>query len=272
MVSLAQLPGTGSDHHRRDGTRRVRVPPLWKESLWVVDWLGLRFSPVYYGVGVPRGDGSAVVLVPGFLGNDAYLYELYLWLRRIGYRPYMSGIGINADCPGRLAGRLMRTVERAHAETGRPVRIVGHSLGGLLGRRVSLRRPDLVSQLVYLGSPIRAMHAHPLVEAVASVLHAALIMITSRDPGCLTEDCRCGFAHDIEERLPPTVRHDAIYTREDGVVDWHDARERSPRLNHEAGGTHIGLVYNACAYAILADLLARGGQLRTARKQTTRAA
>jgi pimeloyl-ACP methyl ester carboxylesterase len=250
----------------------VNVPPLWKESLWVLDWLRLRFSPVYYGVGVPRGDGSAVVLVPGFLGSDAYLYELYLWLARVGYRPYMSRIGVNADCPGRVAGRLMRTVERAYAETGRPVRIVGHSLGGLIGRRVSLRRPDLVSQLVYLGSPIRTMHAHPVVVAVATVLHAALTVITSRDADCLTERCRCGFAHDIEERLPPTVRHDAIYTRDDGVVDWHDARERSPRLNHEAGGTHIGLVYNARAYAILADLLAKGGHRRPAGGHAIRAA
>lgn len=272
MIPPVLIPGTGSHPHRREGARRAGVPPLWKESLWVLDWLRLRFSPVYYGAGVPRGDGSPVVLVPGFLGTDAYLYELYLWLRRIGYRPYMSGIGINADCPGRVAGRLMRTVERAQAETGGPVRIVGHSLGGLIGRRVSLRRPDLVSQLVYLGSPIRAMHAHPVVVATATVLHAALTLITSRDVDCLTEDCRCGFAHDIEERLPPTVRHDAIYTREDGVVDWHDAKERSPRLNHEAGGTHIGLVYNACAYAILADLLAKGGHPRSADRHTIRAA
>jgi hypothetical protein len=31
--------------------------------------------------------GSAVVLVPGFLGTDAYLTQLHTWLGRIGYRP-----------------------------------------------------------------------------------------------------------------------------------------------------------------------------------------
>src|SRR3990170_6810722 len=144
------------------------VPPIWKETLWAVDWLSLRLSPVYYGLGVPRGDGSPVVLVPGFLGTDAYLYELYLWLSRIGYKPYMSRIGVNAECPGRLTKRLLATVERAHAETGKPVRIVGHSLGGVIGRRACIARPDMISQLIYLGSPLQAVRAHPAVAVTAT--------------------------------------------------------------------------------------------------------
>ena len=68
-----------------------RRPSIWREALWALDWLSLRLSPVYLGFGVPRGDGGAVVLVPGFLTTDVYLAELYLWLRRIGHRPYLSG-------------------------------------------------------------------------------------------------------------------------------------------------------------------------------------
>jgi pimeloyl-ACP methyl ester carboxylesterase len=235
---------------------RAPMPPLWKEPLWVLDWLNLRMSPVYYGVGVPRGDGSAIVVVPGFLGSDAYLWELYLWLGRIGYRPYMSGVGVNADCPGRVTGRLVRTVERARRETGRPVRVIGHSLGGVIGRRVCLKRPDLVSQLIYLGSPLKAMKAHPAVVATATLLHTLITLISSRDGDCLTDNCRCGFLHDTGKRIDPAIRHDAIYTRTDGVVDWHDAREADPQLNHEVGGTHIGLVYNPRAYRVLGQLLA----------------
>lgn len=234
----------------------VGVPPIWKETLWPVDWLSLRLSPVYYGLGVPRGDGGPVVLVPGFLGTDAYLYELYLWLGRIGYRPFMSRIGVNAECPGRLTQRLLRTVEQVRDQTGRPVRIVGHSLGGLLGRRASLQRPDLVSQLIYLGSPVRAVHAHPAVVAAVAVLRGALSLVSSRHSDCLTDRCACGFAQDVVQALPDSVRHDAIYTRADGVVDWHDSQEIDERLNHEVGGTHIGLVYNPRAYRVLAGLLA----------------
>lgn len=240
------------------------MPPLWKETLWPIEWWRLHASPVYYGIGVPRGDGSAVVLVPGFLGTDAYLYELYFWLARIGYRPYMSGIGLNADCPGQVTGRLMRTVERASKETGGRVRIVGHSLGGVIGRRVCLKRPDLASQLVYLGSPLQAVHAHPAVVAAATVLHTAISLVSAQHSECLTEKCRCGFLHDIDKELVDSVQHAAIYTRSDGVVDWHDARETSGYLNNEVGGTHIGLVYNPRAYRALAELLAGTCLLRAA--------
>ncbi len=240
------------------------APPLWKEGLWLAEWWSLRVAPVYYGLGVPKGDGSAVVLVPGFLGTDAYLYELYFWLGRIGYRPYMSGIGVNADCPGRVTGRLLQTVERARRDTGGPVRLVGHSLGGVISRRICLKRPDLVSQLVYLGSPLQAMNAHPAVVAAATLLQTALTVISTRDSDCLTESCRCGFLHDVDEQIDRSVRHDAIYTRMDGVVDWHAAREVDPRLNHEVGGTHLGLVYNPRAYRVLGRLLAEGGRARRA--------
>lgn len=230
--------------------------PMWHESLWPVDWLTLRLSSVYYGVGVPRGDGSPVVLVPGFLFNDTYLLEMYGWLGRVGYRPYMSGIGINAECPGVLTQRLLNTVQQVHAETGQRVRIIGHSLGGVIGRRVSLHHPELVSQLVYLGSPLQAVHVHPAIAATAVLLHTTLSLLSAQNPHCLTDRCPCGFMNDGEKLLPQAVSHAAIYTRGDGVVDWHDAQEREPGLNYEVGGTHIGLVYNPRAYRVLGRLLA----------------
>jgi len=240
------------------------MPSIWKESLWPMDWLALRLSPVYNGSAVPRGDGSPVVLVPGFLGTDAYLCELHSWLGRIGYRPYLSGIGINAQCPGRLTERLLSTVERAHAETGMPVRIVGHSLGGIVGRRAALERPDIISQLIYLGSPVQGVHANPAIAAMVSLLRLALTTLAVDAPDCLSERCNCGFLRSVLQPLPDSVQHAAIYTRADAVVDWHDAQELDPRLNHEVGGTHIGLVYNPRAYRELADLLAEESRLERA--------
>lgn len=232
------------------------VPPIWKEALWPLDWAALKLSPVYYGVGVPRGDGSPVVLVPGFLGSDFYLTELFFWLQRIGYRPYMSHIGLNVECPGALTKRLLKTVRQANAETGKTVRVVGHSLGGVMARRVCLQHPELATQLVTLGAPLQAMRAHPAIVASTTLVHATLKLTTSEHGDCFTEDCSCGFVHDIGKRLDPSVDHAAIYTAGDGVVDWHAAREYDSSLNHEVGGTHIGLVFNPRAYHVLADLLA----------------
>ena len=76
--------------------------PIWKEALCGADLLLLHASPVYYGLGVPRGAGSGVIVIPGFLGTDLYLTQLYSWLGRVGYQPYLSGIGVNAECPNLL--------------------------------------------------------------------------------------------------------------------------------------------------------------------------
>lgn len=234
------------------GMSAQRVP-LWHETLWPMDWLALRMSSVYYGAGVPRGDGGPVVVVPGFLCSDAPLYELHGWLRRIGYTPYMSGIGLNVDCPTETSKKLARTVERAYVETGQRVRIVGHSLGGMIGRRVSLESPHQVKQLVYMGTPIQGVHTHPAMIAAATMLANARGLV-SRDQ-CFASGCACDFLEDARRPLPASVRHDAIFTRADGVVDWHDSCETEVRRNHEVGGTHIGLVYNPRAYKALGHIL-----------------
>ena len=56
--------------------------PIWRETFLGVDWVKLRASRVYYGIGVPKGDKSAVILVPGFMGYDYYMVELFAWLWR----------------------------------------------------------------------------------------------------------------------------------------------------------------------------------------------
>lgn len=231
-----------------------RTLPMWHESLWMMEWMALRMSPVYWGQGVRPGNGDPVVVVPGFLCTDAYMFEMYRWLRRVGYDPHMSRIGWNVDCPRASSERLEDTVKRVHQKTGRRVRVVGHSLGGILGRHVALQRPDLVSQVVFLGTPLQAVHAHPAVVATAVALMGARSVVSG--DYCLKAGCECDFTADARRPLPASVQHAAIYTRGDGVVDWQDARERDPRRNHEVGGTHIGLVYNPRAYRVLGEILA----------------
>ena len=244
----------------RQGDAGGDNPFIWREALWGLDWLSLRLSPIYLGIGVPHGDGSPVVLVPGFLTTDAYLVEMYFWLRRIGYSPYLSGIGVNADCIQTLTARLEKTAEAAHAETGKPVRIIGHSLGGLLARRLSLRRPDIVSQLISMGSPIQSLEAHPAVMAAARFV-GERVEHRKREPrsngACLSSGCECYTPAQAVLCPPATVHHAAVYSHEDGVIDWRNCIEPEPSLNHEVGGTHIGLVFNARAYRVVAELLAQ---------------
>lgn len=78
---------------RADRLEHEQQPPrpsLWSELLAGLDWVALKASPVYYGLGVPHGAGAPVILVLGFLGSDLSLLEMHLWLGRLGYRSFRS--------------------------------------------------------------------------------------------------------------------------------------------------------------------------------------
>jgi pimeloyl-ACP methyl ester carboxylesterase len=232
---------------------RPAAVPIWREALVGLDWLALRASPVFYGRGIERGDGAPVVVVPGFLGSDRYLFELRGWLGRIGYRAHLSRIGRNAECLDLLAGRLAATVDAAHAETGRRVHVIGHSLGGMLSRVVAARRPDRVASVVTLGSPFRGIRSHPLVIRAAGAVRARL-QREGRGTNCYTGACACDTIRALGTR--PRVPQIAVYTKTDGIVDWRACIDDNPGANVEVSGTHIGLVFNPAVYRLIAARLA----------------
>src|ERR1022692_1867552 len=166
--------------------------PIFSEPLCALEFLALRLSPEYHGTAIPRGDGSAVVIIRGFLGMDIHLFELHAWLRRIGYRPYYSGIGFAADCPDRLSRQLDQTINRAYSETGRRVHLIGHSLGGIFARSAAVRRPKQVASVITLGSPPRGLVVHSLVVALSEAVRGWIRRTGPAIPGeCGTSRCRC---------------------------------------------------------------------------------
>ncbi|MBI5948076.1 MAG: alpha/beta fold hydrolase [Chloroflexi bacterium] len=234
--------------------------PLWRETFFAFDWLALRSSPVYYGCGVPLGNGEPVVLVPGFLASDASLVELYGWLARIGYRPYFSNIGRNADCPDHLGTALLGTVQQAHAETGQRVRLIGHSLGGMLCRSVALEYPEYVDRVISMGSPFKdAVRAHPVVLAASEALRRGRNSSVGRNlkPACFSGNCTCTFVRNMLAPEAYQVGHFAIYSKYDGVVDWPSCIEDDPALNDEVNCTHIGMAFHPGVYRALGQRLAQ---------------
>ncbi len=193
----------------------------WTEALFAAEILLLHATPVYYGFGVPRGDGSGVVIIPGFLGTDLYLMELHGWLGRIGYRPYFSGIPINAECPNLLVQRhLNETIERALSDTERKIHLIGHSLGGVIARSVAGQRPDDIASVITLASPFRGT------ATSRTILHAAegvrQRILQEHGPGvlpdCYTGRCTCNFVDSLRRDMPDSTFETAIYTRDDGIV------------------------------------------------------
>ncbi len=109
----ARRPGIGKPSEVRKPDAAVPLPIL-HELLVGVEMVYLRLSPVYWGFGIPPGDGSAVVVIPAFLLTDFYLTEFRSWINRIGYTAYVSEIGRNAECPNLLIQhKLTATIEKA---------------------------------------------------------------------------------------------------------------------------------------------------------------
>src|SRR5947208_191801 len=143
----------------------VRIP-IWRESRVAFEHAGLRRDPVFKGRGVVDGEGAPVMLVPGFLAGDPSMATMAGWLKRMGYRPCRAEMRANVDCGSRAAERLEAALERQADRHGRKVAIVGQSRGGAMARLLAVRRPDLVSGIVTLGSPLtNQLAVHPLVRA-----------------------------------------------------------------------------------------------------------
>lgn len=219
----------------------------------------LHATPVYYGLGVPRGDGSAVVIIPGFLGTDAYLTELHAWLGRIGYRPYFSGIGVNAECPNLIIQRrLNQTINQAVADTSRKVHLIGHSLGGVIARSAAAQRHRDVASVITLAAPIRGAIVNSAVLGAAEAVRLQILEEHGKKvlPDCYTGRCTCNFLDSLRRKVPNSMVETAIYTRQDGIVDWRYCVTTDPEKDVEVPGTHIGMAFNPTAYAVIAERLA----------------
>lgn len=231
---------------------------IWSEVLFATELLMLHLAPVYYGVGASRGDGSGVVLIPAFLCPDFYLTPLHQWLGRIGYKPFFSGIRFNADCPNLLIRcQLNETVERALAKSGRKVHLIGHSLGGIIARSIAAQRPADIASVITLGAPFRGTVAHSgILQAAEMVRRQILAKHGTRVlPECYTGHCTCDFLNSLKTTMPESVLETAVYTQDDGIVDWHYCRTEHSEADFSVTGTHVGLVFNPSVYTIVAQRL-----------------
>lgn len=231
--------------------------PIWREGRIGLELAQLRRDPVLQGEGVPRGDGTPVLLIPGFLAGDPSLRTMALWLRRVGYQPCRARMRINVDCTTRAVERLEQELEELVAEHGRKALIVGQSRGGCMARLLAVRRPDLVAGIVALGSPLLNQFAvHPLVR-----LHVTLVGLlgTVGVPGLFNYGCGyggcCAETRDhATADFPAGVGFVSVYSRRDGIVDWRSCLD--PAAKHvEVSSSHVGMSVNPGAYRAVGSAL-----------------
>lgn len=255
----ARRSGASKPYAVRKADEAVALP-IWQEMLVGIEMVYLRRSPVYWGFGIPPGDGSAVVVIPGFLMTDLYLTEFRSWLSRVGYTPYLSGIGLNAECPNLLIQqKLTETIQKAFKETGRKIHLIGHSLDGVIARAAASQMPDRVASVITMGSPFRGVSVHHSVLRAAQMVRGQILQRhgSSVLPACYTAECTCKFLESLVVKLPKSVYETAIFTKSDGIVDWRVCRTGNPDVDFEVSATHIGLAFNPIVFDLVAHRLAR---------------
>ena len=204
----------------------------------------------------PRGDGHPVMTLPGFCGADGSTALLRRQIARWGYAAHPWELGRNLD-PLRggnlelvfefmrdMVGTLGRRLHRMHRRSGKRISLVGWSLGGLYARQLAAAYPDLVRQVITLGTPFsgdpKATNAWRLYEFASG--HKL------DDPQMLAQ-----------LRQAPPVPTTSIFSRSDGVVawplSWQEAAQHTENIEVQA--SHVGLGMNPAAMYAMADRLSQ---------------
>jgi pimeloyl-ACP methyl ester carboxylesterase len=128
-----------------------RPPPGWRrlaEGAWLLPRLMRGFADV--GVVGPK-DGPPAYVIPGFFASDRTCSELRQAIGQAGWRTFPWDLGLNRGAQADTLRHIRQRLEVIH--DGRPILLVGWSLGGVYAREVAREVPELVRAVVTLGSP-----------------------------------------------------------------------------------------------------------------------
>lgn len=214
-------------------------------------------DPVYHAAEVPDGgNGQPILLIPGFLAGDWTLLVLAGWLQRMGYRPYLSGIDWNVGPPDRTGQLLKRRLAHIVKETGQPVIVIGHSLGGMLARFLGAEFPESVSHVVTVGSPVQnPLASHPAVRQLFFLSQSFWETLERSADKKNTAHDLWTFMQRVFAPLPSQVDFTAIFSKQDEIVDWQACLDPTGD-SHEVSGRHVSLIVNREVFRALAHVLA----------------
>ncbi|MDH5500049.1 MAG: alpha/beta hydrolase, partial [Gammaproteobacteria bacterium] len=190
-----------------------------------------------------RGDGRQVMLIPGLFANDRSTWALRRYLEALAYDALPWGLGRNSGQPEVDAARVIEQIHKVR-RSDEPITLIGWSLGGVIAREVARREPQMVREVLTLGTPVEG---GPKYTAGASRFAER----GNIDLDELEEHIHALNAQGI--RQPLTV----VYSHGDGIVDWRAAIDRyNPHARHRRViGSHLGLGFNPLVWRLVAKTL-----------------
>jgi pimeloyl-ACP methyl ester carboxylesterase len=219
--------------HLRALEARMPCEALSSLTLWPLLQLG------------PRGDGHAVLILPGLVAHDSSTRMLRNFLIQRGYAAHGWGQGINfGPRPHVIEACVERLRFLFRQSGGRKVSVVGQSLGGVYARVLAGLAHEQVRCVIMLGSPI----AGPASASNARRLYQAVSGRHAHHP-----------AYSRLLQHPPQVPTTSIFSRSDGVVAWQSSvmDEHPLAENIEVFTSHTGMAMAPAVLHAIADRLAQ---------------
>src|SRR5512133_881130 len=177
----------------------------------------------------PRGpeDGPPALVLPGFLAGDRTTMDIRRALARAGWRVHPWNLGTNRGAKPDTLKLLGRRLDEIY--DGRPILVVGWSLGGMFARELAHLHPEKIRAVVTLCSPFSGdyktnTNVRELYERIAG--------------------------HDVNEppfprtHGKPPVPTIAFWSRRDGIVAARAARGLEHEIDRavEIDTYHVGAV------------------------------
>lgn len=212
--------------------------PRFAEAAWLFPRLLRGFGEVEV---LGPEDGPPAYVIPGFIASDKTCNGLRQALAEAGWRTYPWDLGLNRGAHPEVLRHLRQRLEAIH--DGRPVLLVGWSLGGVFARELSRQVPQMVRAVVTLGSPFSG---DPHMNNVWRLYEWVAGHRVDEPP----------VPHHADKPPVPTL---AIWSRRDGIVAPRAARglegERDSEM--EIGCSHMAFGVSRKAGQRIAREIAR---------------
>ncbi len=194
---------------------------------------------------LPRAQNpQVVILLPGFGTHPLRMRYMARKLEAAGHKVKRWGMGFNLGPTQANFDQLALRVAQVRERYGQDVVLVGWSLGGIFGREVAKRHPEMISKVITMGTPFSGTpygnNAWRLYQLVTghSVVQPPV---------------------EAQVSVKPPVETIALWSPRDGVISprcasgWPDERDRAIALRC----THIGFANSPEAIRAVAQELDR---------------
>lgn len=192
--------------------------------------------------------------MPGFLAGSRSTAALEHVMREAGWLVRAADVGRNAGPAHRSCDQGREDMQALADETGQKVTLIGHSRGGQFAKILSIQKPELVRQVVGLGTPLQVKYPMFFVMKVpAEILDKAWRLGAFGPVDKAQEDATEALRF---RDMPPGIEFVSIWSRSDGIVDWrlsqaHDA------ANIEVDASHLGILSSVQGISGVAKALSR---------------